>query len=577
MKKISVADYIVEFFIANGITDVFGYQGGMVCHLFDSLGKYKKSGLIDYHNCGNEQGAAFAACGYAQATGKLGVVITTSGPGFTNALTGLANAWFDSIPIMLISGQVNTKDKRRGYSFRQFGFQEIQAIPMATPIVKKAYDIDMDTDIARVLKEAYMIAFSQRKGPVYLDLPINVCREMLETDDVVAPVVLDDPAPFDASPYIAQLLKAQKPIIIAGGGINQCHLREEFRTLVDLLRIPVVTTMAGSDLIPTDSPYHVGYIGSTGRRESGVVLKNTDFVLSLGTRLCNKAIGYDHADFIPKAAKIIRVDIDETEFERQLKDNEVDVKADLRSFIGSAIDFCQKDRDRHDHGAWVSAINKMKDLLKNTDVTFGNVLIEKITGLIPENSFVVLDVGNNLVYGEQSSIIRKETRLFASNGLGSMGYSIPAALGMAVTKTPTYAITGDGGAQMNIQELNTISKSGLPVKIIVLNNHALGHIILFQDHYLNHRRTATTETGKDYFSCDFAKLSSAYGLRSYKIKELEEIDRIREVLTDSEPALIEIDFKDCSFLPNIHGGLDPLTNGPELPKDLIETIKEIMK
>ena len=575
MRKISVADYMVEFFIANGVTDVFGYQGGMVCHIFDSLGSYK--GRINYHNCGNEQGAAFAACGYAQATGKLGVIITTSGPGFTNALTGLANAWFDSVPVMLISGQVNTKDKKRNYTFRQFGFQEIQAIPMAEPIVKKAYDVDLGMDYIGLLDEAYRIAFTGRKGPVYLDFPINVGREVVNVADVIAPVVLEDPAPFDAAPYIDQLMSAKKPIIIAGGGINQCRLRDEFRELVDLLRIPVVPTMPGTDLIPTDSLYHVGFLGGTARREAGIVLKNTDFVLSVGTRMCNKAIGYNHEDFIPKATKLIRIDIDTAEYERQLKDCEEDVTADLRSFMASALDYAKKIEGKHDHCSWVNAVNEMRNLMERVDMTFGNDLVKHFTEMMPDNANLALDVGNNLIYGEQSAVVKSGMRIYASNGLGSMGYAIPAALGTAVTGTPTYVITGDGGAQMNIQELNTIAKLHLPLKVLVLNNHALGHIILFQDHYLDCRRTATTEAGNDYYSCDFAAIAKAYGIRSCKIRCIEELDQYKEELADAEPFLIEAEFEDCSMLPNIHGGLDPLTSGPALPKGLADKVKAIME
>lgn len=576
MRKISVADYLVEFFIANGVTDVFGYQGGMVCHIFDSLGIYKDK--INYHSCGNEQGAAFAACGYAQATGKLGVVITTSGPGFTNTLTGLANAWFDSVPVMLISGQVNTKDKKRDYTFRQFGFQEIQAIPMAEPIVKKAYDLDLGMDYVGLLDEAYKIAFTGRKGPVYLDFPINVEREIVEVDDVIAPIEWETPEPFDASPYIDQLMAAKKPIIIAGGGIKQLGLREDFRKLVNLLQIPVVPTMPGADLIPSDSPYHVGFLGGTARREAGIVLKNTDFVLSLGTRMCNKAIGYNHDDFIPKAAKLFRVDIDTTEFERQLKPCEEDIVADLRSFMTSSLDYARKIAGTHDHTAWVKAVGEMQKLMERVDMTFGNDLVKRFTELMPEKSFITLDVGNNLIYGEQSAVIKSGTRVYESAGLGSMGYSIPAALGIAAgTKIPTYVVTGDGGAQMNIQELNTIAKRHLPVKILVLNNHVLGHIILFQDHYLDCRRTATTEVGDDYFSCDFAALAKAYGIRSCKIHEINELDQYERELTDAEPFLIEAEFEDCSMLPNIHGGLDPLTNGPELPEGLADKVRAIME
>lgn len=575
MRKITAADYMVEFFIANGVTDVFGYQGGMVCHIFDSLGIYKNR--INYHNCGNEQGAAFAACGYSQATGKLGVIITTSGPGFTNALTGLANAWFDSVPVMLISGQVNTKDKKRAYSFRQFGFQEIQAVPMAAPIVKKAYDVDLDTDVPAMLEEAYKIAFTGRKGPVYLDFPINVGREIVEAEDVLSPVKLEDAAPFDAAPFIDELLSAEKPIIIAGGGIKQCGLRDEFRKLADRLQIPVVPTMPGVDLLPSDSPYRVGFLGGTARREAGIVLKNTDFVLSLGTRMCNKAIGYNHDDFIPKAKKLIRVDIDEHEFERQLKECEEDLTADLRSFMKSALEHAEKIKGTHDHSKWVNAVNEMQKLMERVDMTYGNDLLRHFTELMPEKAFLTLDVGNNLIYGEQSAVIKSGTRVFESAGLGSMGYSIPAALGIAAgTKTPTFAVTGDGGAQMNIQELNLIARLHLPVKIFVLNNHVLGHIILFQDHYLDCRRTATTEAGDDYYSCDFTALGKAYGIRSCKIRSIDELDQYRAELNDNEPLLLEAEFEDCSMLPNIHGGLDPLTNGPKLPDELINKIRSLM-
>ncbi len=576
MKKISVADYIVEFFIANGVTDVFGYQGGMVCHIFDSLGFNKEK--IRYHSCGNEQGAAFAACGYAQATGKLGVIITTSGPGFTNALTGLANAWFDSIPVMLISGQVNTKDKKRDYTFRQFGFQEIQAVPMAEPIVKKAYDVDLGMDYVKLLDEAYKTAFDGRKGPVYLDFPINIGREIVEVDDVIASVELEQPASFDATPYINQLMAAKKPVIIAGGGIKQLGLREEFRELIDLLKIPVVPTMPGVDLLPSESPYRVGFLGGTARREAGIVLKNTDFVLSLGTRMCNKAIGYNHDDFIPKASKLIRVEIDTKEFERQLKDCEEDVVCDLRSFMFSAIEYAKAITGKYDHSAWVSAVGEMQKLMERVDVTWGNALVKHFTELMPEETFITLDVGNNLIYGEQSAVIKSKTRVYESAGLGSMGYAIPAAFGIAAgTMVPTYAVSGDGGAQMNIQELNTISKEHLPVKVFVLNNHVLGHIILFQDHYLDSRRIATTEAGEDYYSCDFVAIAKAYGIRSYKVSRIEELDLYKSELNDNEPLLIEVEFEDCSMLPNIHGGLDPLTNGPELPGELVTKIREIME
>jgi acetolactate synthase-1/2/3 large subunit len=574
-KPISVADYLIKFLIEKGITDVFGYQGGMVCHIFDSLGLF--SDRITYHSCGNEQGASFAACGYAQATGKMGVIITTSGPGFTNALTGLANAWFDSIPVMLISGQVNTKDKRREMTLRQFGFQEIQAVEIAKPIVKKVYEIDVETDIKKCLEDAYKTAFSERKGPVYLDIPINIEREIIE-EDYIADTHYDNVNSIDTSNYMMDLLNAKKPIIIAGNGIKQCGMKTEFRTLIKMLEIPVITTLPAIDLLPTNSRFNVGYLGGTARRDAGIVLANTDFVLCLGTRVCNKAIGYDHSQFVPKAKKVVRVDVDTNEFERNLKECEEQVVADLRAFIPDAIERVKKISKTSNHKAWVESICDMKKLLSSYDLTFGNELVRELTSKFPSNANIVFDVGNNLIYGAQSTIIKENTRIYVSAGLGSMGYSIPAAVGACIgNNIITYSFSGDGGAQMNIQELNIISKLNLPVKLIILNNKALGHIILFQEHYLDNRLIATTEKNNDYYSCDFAAIANAYGIRGYKVREVSELSKYTNELLDEQPALFEIEFENCTMLPNIHGGLDCLSNGPQLPVEVIEKIKRLME
>ena len=247
MRDITAADYFVEFLIANGVTDVFGYQGGMIAYIFDSLGRYKEQ--IRYHSCGNEQGAALAACAYAQASGRLGVAISTSGPGFTNLVTGIANAWFDSIPVLFLSGQVNTKDKKRERSFRQLGFQEIQAVKIAEPVVKKTYDVDIDTDIPQCLNDAYMTAMSGRKGPVYLDFPINICRKVLTVEKIV-PVAVTWVDAMDVRACMEEIQQAKHPVIIAGAGILQAGLLENFRQLVSMLEIPVVHTMPAAGLLP---------------------------------------------------------------------------------------------------------------------------------------------------------------------------------------------------------------------------------------------------------------------------------------------------------------------------------------
>ena len=574
MRKISVADYFVEFLIANGVTDVFGYQGGMIAYIFDSMGKPQYRDKISYHSCGNEQGAAIAACSYAQTSGKLGVAISTSGPGFTNMLTGIANAWFDSIPVLFVSGNVNTKDKRRTSGFRQNGFQEIQAAPMAAPVTKLSEEIELTTNYIECFNNAIKVAMTDRRGPVYLDLPINVCREMVEFESI-EPFVMPEIDDYEATPILSELKNYQKPVIIAGAGIKQAECVDEFRGMCDNLGIPVVTTMPAIDLLPSDCPYMMGYIGGTARREAGIVLQNADFVLSIGTRLCSKQVGHNMSLFAPKAKKFVRVDIDETEFERKLKSDEIEIKANLRTFMISAVAFSQNYVKHHQQ--WSENCAEMCRLLKDVDMTTGNQMCRVITSKLPNDSNLIFDVGKNLTYATQSSIIKENSSVLFSAGLGTMGYSIPAAIGAHYGNHKlSYVITGDGGAQMNIQELNTIAKNKIPAKIFVLNNKALGNIRIFQENYLDSHFVATGEKEGDYFSCDFVAIAQAYGLKGVKLKNVDELKDYSKLLINDDAVLFEIEYDDCPALPGIVAGGEFLKKNSGISDDLIEKIIKLM-
>ena len=575
MKKISVADYFVEFLIANGVTDVFGYQGGMIAYIFDSMGKPQYRDKISYHSCGNEQGAALAACSYAQSSGKLGVAISTSGPGFTNMLTGIANAWFDSLPVLFVSGNVNTKDKRRSSGFRQNGFQEIQAAPMAAPVTKLSEEIELTTNYIECFNHAIEVAMTDRKGPVYLDLPINVCREMVEFESIEPyrkPVFEN----FDATPCISEIVNYKKPVIIAGAGIKQAGCVKEFREFVNLIGIPVMTTMPGIDLLPSDNKYMMGYIGGTARREAGIVLQNADFVLSIGTRLCSKQVGHNMSLFAPKAKKFIRIDVDETEFERKLKPDEIEIKANIVPFMKSALTFAKTYQRKHDD--WSNRCAQVHDILKSADMTYANCLCRDITNLLPDDANLLFDVGKNLTYATQSSVIKNETEVYFSAGLGSMGYAIPAAIGTFYgNHRLSYVLTGDGGAQMNIQELNTIVKNKISAKIFVLNNKALGNIRIFQENYLNSHYVATGEKEGDYFSCDFTAIAKAYGMKGVKLASVAELNNYIDFLTNEEPVLFEIEYEDCPAAPGIVAGGDFLKEGTGISSKDIVRIKQLME
>lgn len=575
MRKISVADYFVEFLIANKVTDVFGYQGGMIAYIFDSLGKYSER--INYHSCGSEQGAALAACGYAQSTGKLGVAISTSGPGFTNLLTGMADAWFDSIPVLFVSGNVNTKDKKRTSRFRQNGFQEIQAAAMAKSITKASVEIELGMDYKKVFDDAIKTAMTDRMGPVYLDLPINICRELVEFEEIT-PYKREEDSHIEVYNIISELTKAEKPVIIAGAGIKQAGVKHIFRELIELLKIPVVSTMPAVDLLPSNNKFMMGYIGGTARREAGIALQNADFVLTVGTRLCSKQIGHNMNIFAPKAKKIYRVDIDETEFERHLKETEIDIIANLRTFIRDCLFYVKKNGISFNKTDWADRCEQMHNLLTEVDITFANKLVKNLTSMLPDSSNLVFDVGKNLNYCTQSSVIKEKTTVFMSAGLGTMGYSIPAAIGIAYgSNKPIYVFTGDGGAQMNVQELNTIAKNKLPVKMFVFNNRALGNIRIFQENYLDSRYVATSEKEGDYYSCDFTAIAKAYGIEGIKINNPDEFVLYKEKLEDNMSVLFEIMYDDCPSLPGIVAGGEYLKEDMGICSDTIQKIKNLME
>lgn len=575
MRDLSVADYFVELLIANKVTDVFGYQGGMIAYIFDSLGKYREQ--INYHSCGSEQGAAIAACAYAQASGKLGVAISTSGPGFTNLLTGMADAWFDSIPVLFVSGNVNTKDKTRDSGFRQNGFQEIQAAKMAKPITKKAVEIELGMNYIEVFDDVVQTAMSDRMGPVYVDLPINICREHVQFD-VINPYVREEIHHNEVKNIIEDIINAHKPVIIAGAGIKQAGMKKAFKELVELLQIPVLTTMPAIDLLASDHPLMMGYIGGTARREAGIALQNADIVLTLGTRLCSKQVGHNMDIFAPKAKKVYRVDIDETEFERKLKDVEQDVSANLRTFIIDCLNYTKNNGLTYTKTNWTKACQKMHSLLELVDMTDANIIVKKITDILPNNSNLAFDVGKNLNYCTQSSVIKEGTDAYMSAGLGTMGYAIPAGIGLAyASEKPIYVFAGDGGAQMNIQELNTIAKNNLPIKIFILNNKALGNIRIFQENFLESRFVATSEKEGDYYSCNFSEIAKAYGIEGITLEDVSELKNYNEKLIDDKAVLFEIIYEDCPALPGIIAGGEYLKEGTGISSDAIKMIKELME
>ena len=570
MRKVTASDYIVEFLIKKGIKDVFGYQGGMIAYLFDSLKKYE--GQIKYHIPYHEQGGSFAANGNAQVSGKAGFCFVTSGPGFTNALTGMANAYCDSIPVIYIMGQVNYKDKKHGLQMRQKGFQEILAAKIAKPICKKSYDIETVDEIIPALNEAYDIAMSGRKGPVFLDIPINVFREFVEYDDIKEDEQTSYTRICDFSSVSEIIDSSKKPIILGGAGIKQAKLIAQFRTFVNNTNIPVVTSMVAVDLLEDGNCHKFGFIGPDGIRCANYLIDNADCVISLGSRLDPRQTGYNVSLFAPEA-KIIRIDIDESEFNREINSNTININCSLADFISS----CHISKNEN-HKKWLKKCTQIKELLDGIDVCIANEYIKALSDLFIEDGKVFLDVGKNELWGAQSVSIKSKTEVFMSGGFGSMGYSLPAAVGACFeTKKPTYSFNGDGGIQMNIQEFQTIVKNQLPVKIIVINNHALANVAIFQDRWLGSRYVGTLESEGDYFAANICEIAKAYGIRSYHLNSIKDVQSCVNLLTDNNPVVIEFTIPELTpVLPDIGADKDPLRADQRIPLYLVNQIEQIM-
>jgi len=533
-----VSDYIVSFLKSKGIEHVFGYPGGMVIHIMNSLDIAEG---IEMHVCYHEQAAAFAAEGYARVTGKVGVALATSGPGATNLLTGIGSAYFDSIACMYITGQVNTYESKGEQAVRQIGFQELDIVAIATPITKYAKYVGDASQIKYELQKAFHIAKSGRPGPVLLDLPMNIQRAELEIDELLNFSPVDSKADCKTSDveYVINVMKqAERPVIVAGGGIRTSNAATELVSFAEKMAVPVVSSLMGLDVLPTEHPLSCGLIGAYGNRYGNFTLANSDLILVLGSRMDTRQTGTNMKSFA-REAKIIRVDIDKGELAKELKAGEYAIYADVLSFLTKGLALLTNTQAGHEF--WLDTCKKYREVLgRDDDLESPNGFVNAIAQLLPSGAVITADVGQNQMWVAQSLTLKQNQRLLMCGGMGSMGFSLPAAIGASyAAKMPVIAITGDGGLQMNIQELQYLFRENRNVKIIVFNNNALGMIRHFQEMYFDERYTGTIPQG-GYSAPDFCKIAEAYGIAFHKITKANELEEIKALIETSSPALIEI-------------------------------------
>ena len=564
-----VSDYIVEFFVKKGITDVFGYPGGMVTHLMDSFSKYEEQ--IRAHVCYHEQAASFEACAYAQASNKAGVAYATSGPGATNMITGICNAYFDSIPVIFITGQVNTFESKEEYHVRQRGFQETNIVEMVKGVTKYAVYVDKADKIAYYLEKAYQIAMEGRRGPVLLDIPMNIQRTEIESDKLFL-YQENGRNSFETSyEVIAEKFRvAKRPCIILGAGLKSVS-KDVIEHFINHMNMPIVTSMVAVDLVPYDHPLNYGYIGAYGSRTANFIIAKSDFVLVLGSRMDVRQVGGKRSNFAPDAV-IIRVDIDKNELEYQIREDEIDIHADVLS----VIDYLRKNYplEKNIYGEWIEVCDKIAEELDGLDCKKYNEYVERISNFVPENTIITTDVGQNQVWVAQSYRIKKGQSVLFSGGHGAMGYSLPASIGAYYANhKPVICFNGDGGIQMNIQELEFIRRERLPIKVFVFNNYALGMIRHFQEMYFESNYVQTVN-GMGYDTPDFERIAKAYDISYISYESLDDVSD--EFMNIEGPVFVEVKLREDTYVfPKLEFGKPNQDQEPLIDRGLFQKLMEL--
>jgi acetolactate synthase-1/2/3 large subunit len=524
--KMLTTDYIVKFLKAKGVEFVFELSGGMIMQLIDSIHLDGSIKLVTVHH---EQASSFAADAVGRMLGKPGFAIATSGPGATNLLTGIGSCYFDSSPAVFITGQVNTSEQKGDRPIRQLGFQETDIVSMAKPITKFCHRVVDAAEIPMVLERAYRIAISGRPGPVLIDIPMDVFRSTINSF-----IMNEEPSREEfrcmseglLDALINKLKDSSRPLILAGGGINAAGIKRQFQVLVDRLKVPVVYSLHAVDVLDVSNPLRLGFIGTYGNRWANTALHQADFVLVLGSRLDIRQTGADTVSF--KTGKTIyHVDCEVGEINNRV-DGCIPIVVNLKEFI-EQFNFRLESEVLCAKPCWVNSLSALKECWPDTAELVGvsginpNKLMRAISQPQYMYSAYVADVGLHQMWAAQSLQIKPGERFITSGGMGAMGFALPAAIGVSLCdpEKPVCMIAGDGGFQLNIQELQTVFRNDLCVKMVILNNNCHGMTRQFQDTYYG-KRYQSTMWG--YSAPDFSKIANAYSIDSLTISREDEID-----------------------------------------------------
>ncbi len=575
--KQKLAEYIADFMADKGVEHVFTVTGGGAMHLNDALGHHKRLTCVYNHH---EQASAMAAEGYTRLTGKIAGICVTSGPGGTNAITGVLGGWLDSIPMFVVSGQVKRETTiwATDVPLRQLGDQEFNIVDAVRPMTKYAVMITNPNEIRYHLEKAWYLTLNGRGGPVWLDVPLDVQAAIIETDDLHgfdSSYCDQQENPVYNTEVTAKILEkiqtAKRPVIFAGSGIRLSGAHRDFIRLIEKLQIPVVTAWNAHDDLWDEHPLYCGRPGTVGTRGGNFIVQNSDLLLVLGCRLNIRQISYNYKDFAPNAYKII-VDIDQNELQKPTLSPDMPIWANVKDVIQNILEF-HYEPNTHEHLQWLSWCRNIHATYpavlpsyyqKQTPIN-PYVFIDRLFDELREDDTIICGNGSACVVTFQAAKLKKGQRLFTNSGCAAMGYGFPAAIGGCIAKKgkPVICIDGDGSFQMNLQELQTAVYNQLNLKIIYLNNDGYHSIRQTQTNIFKEHPLVGVCEGNGISFPDAEKIAGAYGIPYVKIEKMDEIHEKLQVVLHSHGVFF------CEVILDATQNFEPKLSSKVLPNGTI--------
>ena len=560
--RMRVADYVADFLVRHGISDVFSVVGGGAMHLNDALGHHPALHVTYNHH---EQASAMAAEAYARIDNKIAAVCVTTGPGGTNAITGVVCGWLDSIPMLILSGQVRYDTTARytaqftdGLPLRAVGDQEYDIVKSVEPMTKYAVMLEDPNHIRYVLEKAYHLATTGRPGPSWIDIPVNFQGTYIESEDLPGYDPTEDDkslpptVPYDTMKEVVEMIKkAERPVFYAGYGIRLSSGYEAFRAVIEKLNVPIVTYWNAVDLIEDEHPLYVGRGGNMGDRPGNFAVQNADLILAVGTRISIRQVGYDWKTWA-RNAKVIMVDIDRAEMKKHTIHVDLPVWADAKDFL-ERLGYAIGDGPLFSGNEWLAACQNWKKkypaclskhLKENGETANVYAFIRYLSGKLPEGSLTAVSNGACCVVGNQAYVIKKGSRMTNNSAIASMGYGLPAAIGTCIAggRKETICLEGDGSIMMNLQELQTIITNRLPIKIFLINNNGYHSIRITQSNlFSEHCKVGIGPESRDLSFPDYAKIANAFGFKYFEAhSNAEMMAKVDRALETPGPLICEI-------------------------------------